>query len=210
MSNFQLFEDRLRWRVEGENYVRFFTFNSGDHWLDSRIPPAKFSQLQDYYLQAESTLNLSSENGLVIIPLQGFFRAKTMEEHTIYPENVLLIPPSTACELTNTDNETSRILIIEITGIDSEEVKPFSLLTRNQFTRLITASQIEISLGLFDSRAKFNQELKGNHAFLQNLNGAFEVEDRLLEMNDGILCSFLPKLEGEALAHNALLLLIDC
>lgn len=78
-------------------------------------------------------------------------------------------------------------------------------LTNNQLQEIIAG----VSIGKFDGRADGIYRPKGTAVFAFAIEGAFEVQNRLLHPRDGLALWDLTEVEFEALSNEALLLLID-
>jgi len=89
----------------------------------------------------------------------------------------------------------------------------FDLVThQNQLLQLSPAQlPFLISLGRFQGRKEYTYQLQNCHnkLFCFVIAGAFELENRLLQMRDGLAISGLRAVELEALSEGALLLTIE-
>lgn len=72
-------------------------------------------------------------------------------------------------------------------------------------------SSFSATLGFYDGRQSGNYRLKNpdNEIFVFVINGAFEVESRMLEHRDGLSLATASEIEFEALSENAILLVLE-
>jgi redox-sensitive bicupin YhaK (pirin superfamily) len=82
---------------------------------------------------------------------------------------------------------------------------------RNKLSPLFEVEKAIGFIGLYDGRKEDSYTLKKpeNGIFVFVINGAFEVENRLLEAKDGLSMSEVDKIEWEALSENAVLLVFE-
>ncbi|TRX05419.1 hypothetical protein FNW10_17185 [Flavobacterium gawalongense] len=87
----------------------------------------------------------------------------------------------------------------------------FGLTDKNQLIPLFEISNALGFIGMYDGRKEGVYSLKNssNGVFVFVINGAFEVENRLLESKDGLSLSGIDSLEWEALSENALLIVLE-
>lgn len=90
-----------------------------------------------------------------------------------------------------------------------ESVESFSLrASRNRLAELQLPA-VRVVLGLFDGRAETMHTLRGQGLFVFVVQGAFEVQHRLLEARDGLALWNTDSVELEALSNEAILLGIE-
>ena len=82
---------------------------------------------------------------------------------------------------------------------------------KNNLIELYTNKNTKYLLGKFLGREEITYQLSqnGRSAFVFVVEGAFEVQYRLLEVRDGLAIWNLPKVEIEALSNDAIILLIE-
>ena len=81
----------------------------------------------------------------------------------------------------------------------------------NSLFSILKMKSFHLHFGVFDGRreAEYRLENPENGIFAFVINGAFELENRLLEARDGLALWDTDKLELEALSENAILLLLE-
>lgn len=104
----------------------------------------------------------------------------------------------------------------ELTGSSGEGIalEEFDLKARaNNLVRVFKGSvgerRVAIRLGMFDGRSTGELSLPIASHFIFVLEGAFEVQNRLLHMRDGLSLPACSHLEFEALSNNAILLIVS-
>lgn len=82
---------------------------------------------------------------------------------------------------------------------------------RNKLNSLFEVERALGFMGIYDGRKEGFYTLKNssNGVFVFVVNGAFEVENRLLESKDGLSMQNVNTIEWEALSENAILLVIE-
>lgn len=206
MSTFQLFEHRLRQKTADDSGFSFFTFNHNGLTDASRIAPHPLMQIQDVYLDAKSSKTFNEAHSTVLLPLEGQFRCNSEQE--LFPGELTIFPPINGT-LTNSGDGTGRIFLLNFALDLSLTTHSFDPGLRNQLQTLYAHSAFSIAFGVFDGRTKFENNSSFSNTFVQNVNGAFEVEDRLLEVNDGLLIRNQSAFEAEALSENAICLVLS-
>lgn len=87
----------------------------------------------------------------------------------------------------------------------------FDFELRNKLHSLFEVERALGFIGVYDGRKNGSFTLRNpkNGVFVFVLNGAFEVEDRLLETKDGLTLKETNRIEWEALSENAILLVTE-
>lgn len=87
----------------------------------------------------------------------------------------------------------------------------FDLTQKNQLISLFETANALGFVGIYEGRKEGLYKLKNpsNGIFVFVINGAFEVENRLLESKDGLRLQQIDNIEWEALSENAILLILE-
>ncbi|MNL57654.1 hypothetical protein D3C87_1812330 [compost metagenome] len=87
----------------------------------------------------------------------------------------------------------------------------FDLSSHNKLHSLFEIENTFGFIGIYDGRKEGTFTLKNtnNGIFVFVINGAFEIEDRLLEAKDGLAIKKTRTIEWESLSQNAMLLVIE-
>jgi len=225
-----IYLSNLRGCTQKEWFRSYHTLNFGSYRHENRNPVGKLRALNDDTLKPGSTLThrLDESTGVLLLPLIGGLHYKSGLVITgsldVGEAHVLLLPPASTVEITNPYNsELINFLELWFT-IDSASAESgvvgkyeFDLLTaKNTLVKLQTRDGMElpgsrILIGNYGGRKEGTYPLqdpaKGVFAFV--IEGAFEVQNRLLQARDGLSISNTNEIEFEALSEEGILLLIE-
>lgn len=114
----------------------------------------------------------------------------------------------------NLPEEKADILMIEIINTGAEESSAAGEITfpeRNTLLPLCSPAGYPGFIGLYDGRKEgvYTVSQKNRSVFGMVINGAFELQNRLLETRDALLIADTETIEFEALSENALLILLE-
>jgi len=215
---------------ETDWFRSYSTFNFGEYFNEYNRPFGNLYRLNDNTVAAGHIVSLRVEKNccVLLLPVVGTILCKTSEGcKSIVNTGQLQIfraPAGAAMELQNCyENELINFLEIwikaDIPGInDINRLLTFNLdENKNQIIR-ITESIITdrdnpvVSIGKFTGRHEAVYALKGkqNNLFIFVIEGAFEVEGRLLHARDGLaLWNGAGEIELEALSNDAIMLTIE-
>ncbi|HEY9046827.1 MAG TPA: pirin [Ohtaekwangia sp.] len=211
-----------------EDWFRsYHTFNSGIYYETSRGPFGNLAEFNDDTLKEGRTIvKYSPENSLIIvIPIVGTVNYSSGENTgAAEPGNVVILPvlQGNTVALTNPYKEElinflhlrfSMTLyqpaIASVMEFDLEEqtgkLIPFIDQEENGYT-------VSASIGKFKGREEGvlivpDENIAGIFVFV--VEGAFEVQNRLLHARDGLALWHTPEVEFEALSNDAILLLLQ-
>lgn len=178
--------------------------------------------LQDIFLGPGDEKEIfNSTVSSIILPIAGSLIFRTdLEEKYLHSEEVLLITPDNKNYTLKNPYESETVNFLSI-GLNTNQSPLQSTRSHttgiSEFNKLSTlnlntiSSNSYASLGVFKTRAKGSYTLKDikNGAFAFVINGAFELEERLMEHRDGLALWETQKIEFEALSEFAILLLIE-
>jgi redox-sensitive bicupin YhaK (pirin superfamily) len=215
--------------IETELHRSFHTFNFGDYYRKDRLPFGKLEVLNDETLAGESTVSHIAEefSSTLLIPLVG--KVKYAVDHVPYGSSeagqmhLISAPPSSIVEIANPyEKELVNFLHLQIiTGERSPHVLvrkfDFDIDTvKNTLLHFEPVSTSEasfprITIGKFEGRQEAELTLKdaAKGAFVFVIEGAFEVENRLLQSRDGLAIRKTETVELEALSNGALILFVE-
>ncbi len=214
--------------TESEIYRSIHTFNFGKYYRKDRLPFGKLEILNDDTLAGGSFVSHIADefSSTLLIPLVG--KVKYSVDGVPYgsPEagqmHLISAPPSSIIEITNPyEKDLVNFLHVQlITGERPAHVLvqkfDFDIDTRkNQLLHFEPASTsgsfTRITIGKFDGREEAvlspKDPVKGAFAFV--IEGAFEVENRLLQARDGLAITKTESIEVEALSNGAVILMIE-
>ncbi len=213
----------------------FHTFNFGDYYRKDRSPFGKLEVLNDDTLAGESSISIIAEefSSILLVPLVGKVRYAidrvpygSTEAGQIH---VISAPPSSVVEISNPyEKDLVNYLYLQlITGerpsnvyvrrfdFDLDANKNALVFFEPGYSDAITSQSLplnsRISIGKFDGRQEgeliLRDPVKGAFAFV--IEGAFEVENRLLQSRDGLAIINVKQIELEALSNGAVILIVE-
>jgi len=209
--------------TQSTTYRSYHTFNFGSYFNEHRKAFGNLIAFNDDVLaDGKSTTLTASENSFVIIiPIVGSLSYqiddKEPREASVGKIHAMRVGANGQVEIKNTESElinfihvwlrddgTAKNEFTEFTfSLGENKLYPF-LLNPNQFAG-------KIILGKFAGRAesivKISTPAKG--AFVFALEGAFEVNNRLLQARDGLALWNVEEVEFEALSNDAILFIIE-
>lgn len=219
----QIYKADLRGVTASENFQRLATFNFENFQDDSRQPFGSLRVLNEEILAPKhKQTNLSeSDRDIFILPLFGgvdykdnlgnaaFIRVEQIQHITVQK--------GMSFELCNPfEEENVSYLQMEFDAENQffeNNSKPFDfdLSQKNQLVSLFETSNTFGFIGIYEGRKEGLYKLKNpsNGIFVFVINGAFEVENRLLESKEGLSLQQIETIEWEALSENAILLVLE-
>lgn len=224
----QIYLESLRGRFEADGFRSFRTFNFQEYSAADRGPFGTLDVLNDEVLMPECSHELHVEQfcQVILFPVMG---AIEIEERGKEPKFInagevlfLLVSPDRHYTITNPyPDEAINYLQIRVndgpflstpmslSGINIS----FDLNEKNVLlpVRGYHGSSAHLYIGQYDGRAEgiFTSWNADHAAFIFVIEGAFEVQNRLLERRDGLALRNAETVEFEALSNAAILLVID-
>lgn len=161
-------------------------------------------------------LTHQDKTNLLIIVLYGEILINDFEK-PISSEQIFTLQSTKSGTVTiknNLTEEKADVLVLELKNRNFENsfaIEDLNLHTKNILHPISSNLKIPNFIGLYDGRKEQEYSLhgKGNSIFGMVINGAFEFQNRLLEVRDAILLSEIETLEFEALSENALLIFLE-
>lgn len=219
----QIYKSEARGFVNSEKFNCFSTFNF-EHYQDlSRNAYGSLQVLNEVILapQQRITRFIKSNTNVIILPLFGGIEYKdnfgNEEFLRVEQIRVLAADDDLTVELFNPYEEEN----VSYLEIDFQMGKQYfknyfqqygvDFSKRNKLSSLFEIEKAIGLIGVFDGRRKGKYALrnKNNGVFAFVINGAFEIEDRLMEAKDGLSLKEIATIEWEALSENAILMLIE-
>jgi hypothetical protein len=219
----QIFKSDSRGHFKSKEHHCFATLNFGSYFEESRKPVGVLHFLNEIILapgQAIQTV-VEANTAVLILPLFGAvdYKDSLGDANFLAVEQIRIVASrkEMSFELSNgyqEENVSYLQIGFHAKSQDSESnCKPFdfSLTDKNQLISLFQISGALGFIGMYDARKEGMYALKNseNGVFVFVINGAFEVENRLLESKDGLSLSGIDAVEWEALSQNALLLVLE-
>ncbi|GAB3893716.1 pirin family protein [Larkinella knui] len=223
----QMYLSDQRGCTQSADYRSFHTFNFGAYQQESRQPFGALTVFNDDTLLAgkSHTLAVDEPTEIILIPVVGgielvdglgesvFLGAGEVFQFTVYPGQAYQFANPFDSEAVNYLQIGIRAAAAGLEGSASFPITAFSLESRNRLVALFCSSDRH-SLGVigkYGGRQKGGYRLRcpQNRAFVFVIEGAFEVEDRLLHARDGLALWNLDELEFEALSTDAIILVME-
>lgn len=213
-----------RGQVQNEWMRSLMSFNFGNYQAENREPFGSLQVFNEDTLAAGKSLQMTVEENtdVLLIPLSGtlLFKDNSVAETYIYPgqAQLLLAAQKSSYTLSNTFEKDELVSFLQIwlqvkQGGCTNKIQQsdFDLSVANQLRRVITATETHCYIGKYDGRQKGNYVLqnKANGIYAFVLQGAFEIEDRLLHAKDGLAIWNTNTIEFEALSNEAIVVLLE-
>jgi hypothetical protein len=204
-------------------YRSYHTFNFGSYFNESRKAFGSLQVVNDDTLSGGRMLKFNvTENTLILLlPIVGTLNYQTqLEQGSVEVGQCyhVFIQKDSSFEISNPyQSELINFLHVWLT-IDSQVLLHDSsfdlLINSNQLIPLPTVKEEQnpiALIGKFDGRKEETYSLRNpdKGIFIFILEGAFEVQNRLLEARDGLAIWNTTEIEFEALSNNAIILVIE-
>lgn len=223
----QIYLEGLRGQFQADGFRSFRTFNFKEYRAADRGPVGTLEVVNDETLMPECSHVLRVEQfcQVILLPIVGAIEVNEegREPRFINSGEVLFLPafPDDYYTITNPyPDEAINYLQIRVndgeflstpmslSGITSQ----FNLSETNTLlpVRGYNGSSAHLFIGQYDGRVEgiFTSWNPSHSAFIFVIEGAFEVQNRLLERRDGLALGNAEAIEFEALSNGAILLVI--
>lgn len=201
----------------------FHGFNFGAYHSEHRQPFGRLKVFNDDTLAAEKSLRMQIDENteVILLPLVGAieYRNSLGEAGFVEAGQVQIFSATQGMEYEIANpypDELVNFLQIWLTGNKQEFTasliqKSFDFQQKNRL-HLILSTQTKAYIGQFGGREEGVYEVQhpDTHGiFVFVIEGAFEVQNRLLHPRDGLALQGLDTVEFEALSNDAILLLLE-
>jgi quercetin 2,3-dioxygenase len=213
----------------GHNEMDWFrsynTFNFGRYQLDHKTPFGPLYVLNDDTLAGSKSLSMTIEvdSQILLIPLVGAITYNDNRGNATVIEagecQVYAAAKDTTIRIGNPyDNELVNFLQLWFykTGVEPNaipQVIPFDIVNyRNQLVPIpVDNTPYKIGIGKYAGREESNYQFSdpGNGLFAYVIEGAFEVQYRLLHARDGLALWEAEEVEWESLSNDAIILVME-
>lgn len=223
----QIFKSDLRGRDETATYKCLSTFNYKHYQNEFRGSFGQLQFLNDEYLSPRQSISYTHEEDVLIflLPIEGTLNycSNVETERCIRSEQIKCFEAVNGFSyVLNNPYEKALINYLHVGfGIAGRNVTHKPSLHDIKFEKLnalvslgveeATENRSEGYIGIYQSRSKENYILKNsqNGIFVYVINGAFDVQGRLLEYRDGLSLWNLGEMEFEALSDNAIIIVFE-
>jgi redox-sensitive bicupin YhaK (pirin superfamily) len=229
----QIYKSDLRGITEDDAFRRLSIFNFEHHFDESRKPYGSLLALNEESLGPKHKIfrHVESDTEIIIIPLAGAVHySDSLGNVDIIETEHLRIFSANDGMTYSLENPYGEGLInfLQIwirpektSGSQSVQQK-FNYPGKNVLFPIFTGDDSDAQtlkirqyafgfMGIFDGRKQGSYTLSkpGNGLFVFVVSGAFEFENRLIEIHDGLVLNEVETAEFEALSENALLLVME-
>ncbi|PJJ10085.1 hypothetical protein CLU83_3475 [Flavobacterium sp. 1] len=219
----QIYKSDLRGISELDGFLNLATFNFESYQDASRKPFGTLKVLNEVKIAplCKTFTYIDANTEIMLLPLFGGIEYKDILGNIdfIRIEQIKHISAQkgTSFEISNPyDLENVSYLEIRFSA-KTANFNPtynrfdFGFSERNKMDLLFEFSSTVGFIGIYDGRKEGFYVLKNNlnGVFIFVINGAFEVENRLLQEKDGLSLRKIETVEWEALSENAILLLFE-
>lgn len=196
------------------------TFNFGRYYNEHKQAFGALYVLNEDVLAGGKGFRMEVETAsdIILLPIVGAITFTTDDGHNGLLEagqvQVLHLSPGNTFEVRNPyENDLVKYLQlwIKTPGVKSASLTSFNLSYKDVLNELVINDTYTLSIGKFNGRAEATYHLKDPHkgVFVFNIEGAFEVQYRLLHNGDGLGLWEIDEVELEALSNDAIILLLE-
>jgi redox-sensitive bicupin YhaK (pirin superfamily) len=231
LSKGKIFPAAERGHTETSRFRSYHTFSCGSYRNEAKQPFGPLYLLNDDTLAGGQSLTLpvEEETDLILLPVVGalVYRDSLGNECCIRAGEAqhYALRQGVTAEIINPYEEAlvnflqfrvrSSAFAASVPGVISFDIEK----NRNKLLQLFTGVQQinnnrackRICIGKFDGRKEAAYQLSDprNGVFVFVVQGAFEVQHRLIETRDGLALWELQEIEMEALSNHAIILLLE-
>jgi redox-sensitive bicupin YhaK (pirin superfamily) len=220
-SNARIYVAGERGHTETGWFRSYNTFNFGNYQSEHKKPfGALYVCNEDTLAPGKSfSLVVEHDSDIILLPTVGVVACKAGDDAVVYTEagQVLVknINAGTTVQFSNPlEGELNNFLQLWLShpSVTGESLMSFDLQEeKNTLVQLLNHPNLKLCIGKYTGRQEFEycvqDRNKGLFAFV--IEGAFEVEYRLLETKDGLALWDIDKIEVEALSGDAIILLAE-
>lgn len=189
------------------------TFHKTHIWEKSDTQDYELEYVEKVLLLPNCTFSLpvSSVHSVLIIPYIGdlYVENTRIGQKCIEENQSFSLQTNLYSEILNPyQDEIVTFFLAKYSTVLAEELHDISIqVGKNELIPIPTSSWI----GQFDGRQKGELSLSNNHkdVLVYVVDGAFEVQDRLLHAEDALLLNLVDMVDFEALSNQAILLIFE-
>ena len=221
MTQAQIYLAEQRGYSQMTHFQSYHTFNFGQYIAENREPFGDLFVVNDDILTAGYTLNMTLEDNfdVMLIPLVGGLEYNNELEMGFIETGEIQVfsgKKGMSYQLRNPyETESINFLQIWVRNTTSNltptiQQNTFDLGDTNRLLPLFKTSNQQGFIGKYDGRKKGLLRPTQSNArfFCFVINGAFEVQDRLLHARDGLALENFEEIDFEALSNDAILFVL--
>ncbi len=221
MTQAQIYLAEQRGCSQMAHFQSYHTFNFGQYIAENREPFGDLFVVNDDILTAGHTLNMTLEDNfdVILIPLVGGLEYNNELEMGFIETGEIQVfsgKKGMNYQLRN-PYETESINFLQIwvrnttsNFIPTIQQNTFDLADTNRLLPLFNTANQQGFIGKYDGRKKgfLKGQQPNTRFFCFVINGAFEVQDRLLHARDGLALENFEEIDFEALSNDAILFVL--
>lgn len=198
--------------------VMLSRYSISEHNNDSSYTGALFS-LRETSLAAGQIDRFRFERDaqLLILPLVGKLhikRANSLQKSEVGEMRLLSLPAGDTCDILNNyqSSDIHYLIVAFSTNKSLEAYAGFSLMgnkLKTVFRNIASEGMRKTAIGKFSGRTEAVYRPSSAYTFAWVVQGAFEVEDCLLEKSDGLALVGEKPIEFEALSNEAIIIFME-
>ena len=222
-SEVRIFLDGQRGVFQTDGFRSFRTFSFDEYQAEGREPFGKLLAINDETLlaQCEHIIRVKEFCEVILIPLVGGIEVNIETDSAEFVNSgealAFLARPDQTYIVTNPyPEEAINYLQIRISTEDSKHEKQlseFDLSHKNILRPVFSGGKNEVNIyvGKYGGREEgvYSISNPGNGVFVFIIEGAFEVQNRLMERRDGLSLRNAEVIEFEALSQDAIILVME-
>ncbi len=218
----QIYLESQRGCFQTESFRSFRTFNFDGYQADGRESFGNLLVFNDETLLAQcySTLETEQACRIILIPLVGGIEVNLGEQIEFVNSGEVLsffAQPDENYVISNPYAEEAVNYLQIRTGHafsqQQKQLNQFDILYKNTLLPVFSGEKDEVNIyiGKYEGREEgvFFNDLSNRGIFSFVIEGAFEVQNRLLEKRDGLSIQCAGEIEFEALSNNAVILILE-
>ncbi|WP_425237274.1 hypothetical protein [Ulvibacterium sp.] len=209
----QIFLADRRYRYQTSEYRTLRTE------ISNKGVPSEVQMLYDDTLAQGRTRSFVADSSVLILllPLVGTIEFECLNRghhQKIAPEELLVFPlhQGEAYTITNSSNSDLANYIQIWFKINAfPKHLSYGDYVHNRLNTIYQINSTRVHFGVFDGRkeARLDMQKPKYQNLVFVINGAFEVQERLLESRDALLLTNVSRLEMEALSENGIILILE-
>jgi succinate dehydrogenase flavin-adding protein (antitoxin of CptAB toxin-antitoxin module) len=219
----RIFLEGRRGLFQTDGFRSFRTFNFGDYQAEGREAFGKLLVVNDETLlaQCEHEIKVNEFCEIILIPLVGGIEVHVEKDSAEFVNSGEALrffanPDQTYVVINPYPQEMINYLQIRLSTEYSKhdkQLSEFNLLHKNTLQPVFSGGKGEVNIyvGKYGGREEgvYSVSNPGNGVFVFVIEGAFEIQNRLMERRDGLSLRNVEIIEFEALSQDAMLLLVE-
>lgn len=189
----------------------YHTFNFKTSFREGKNAIAPLLFLNDDTLAgySEARYTLDERGQTLIIPLVGACEVTTETSHQKVEAGQVFFTEGTHIWISNPyEKELISYLVVGLTSGPGSDIIDVELDPHKNRLIQLSGGDVPVYIGKFDGRADELVRLANRRAFVFVIEGAFEVQNRLLHSRDALSLTNLCELEFESLSNEAIILVV--